>query len=201
MMKLILSLTLIGMLCSTAAALQCRDDATGGLKTCADGELCATIAVQVSVPGNFQTRFCAPSSLCNPNNQTYSFNFGSSNGTASVYCCSTNSCNSQDVPYPVPPVNKELKCYVCNNCNETVQCQGFEDRCLSGTAANGNTIHKVSGCVSRNLCKVSALPFPPSNLNFTQTPKCCDTSLCNSAGMFTLSAVPLLIGLILLVAF
>ncbi|XP_049910348.1 urokinase plasminogen activator surface receptor-like [Epinephelus moara] len=200
MMKLILSLALLWMLCSTVGALMCEDSKKNTNHSCAPNEYCAAAASQGS-PGDQQSKSCVSSSICDPVNQMFSFNFGFYNLTASVKCCKTNSCNSDDVTYPAKQKENVLKCFTCDNCTETVQCGGDQDRCLSGSVATKNTAKKVFGCASKNLCDASSkLNFLSDYLNFTSGPKCCVSSLCNSASAVKLSVAPFLLGLIMLAA-
>ncbi|XP_049443055.1 urokinase plasminogen activator surface receptor-like [Epinephelus fuscoguttatus] len=200
MMKLILSLALLCMLCNTAGALTCEDSQKNTTHSCAPNEYCAA-AVSQGSPGNQQSKSCVASSICNSVNQVFSFNFGFYNLTASVKCCKTNSCNSDDVTYPDKQEKNDLKCFICDNCTKTVQCVGDQDHCLSGSVATNNTAEKVFGCASENLCEASSkLNFLSDYLNFTSGPNCCVSSLCNSASTVKLSVAPFLLGLIMLAA-
>ncbi|XP_074492432.1 uncharacterized protein LOC141768226 [Sebastes fasciatus] len=203
MMKLILSLALIWMLSSTAGALQCQSTQNSSRVDC--NEYCAAAAIQGS-SGERQSRLCLSSSVCKPNNQTFSYNIGFSNLTAFVHCCNTTECNQQNVSYPGVQGKKDLQCFTCDDgqstvCNKIVWCVGVQDRCISGSVMVSNNIKKTFGCASKNLCEAaSELRYLDGYLNFTDEPKCCETKLCNSAWTVKLSVVPFLLGLILLVA-
>ncbi|KAL7396394.1 hypothetical protein ABVT39_005137 [Epinephelus coioides] len=200
MMKLILSLALLWMLCSTVGALMCEDSQKNVSQKCATNEYCAAAASQGS-QGNQQPKSCVSSSICDPINQTFSFNFGFHDLTAAVNCCKTNSCNSENMTYPDKQEKNGLKCCTCDSCNKIVQCVGDQDRCLSGSVATNNTTKKVFGCASKNLCDASSnLNFLSDYLNFTSGPKCCVSNLCNSASTVKLSVAPFLLGLIMLAA-
>ncbi|XP_044217127.1 phospholipase A2 inhibitor and Ly6/PLAUR domain-containing protein-like isoform X6 [Thunnus albacares] len=142
MMKLILSLTLIWTLSSTAEAVKCwtGDGADIKQQSCDSDELCATVAYQGSLLGTFTqdaTRLCLPSLFISEGKHTYSFNVGFASMAASVHVCNTDHCNSQAIPYPDLKKNN-LQCFTCYYpssavCDMTVQCVGMEDRCISGT--------------------------------------------------------------------
>ncbi|XP_037624771.1 urokinase plasminogen activator surface receptor-like [Sebastes umbrosus] len=203
MMKLILSLALIWMLSSTAGALQCQNTQNSSLVDC--NKYCAAAAIQSS-SGEQQSKLCLSSSVCKPNNQTFSYNIGFSNLTAFVHCCNTNDCNRQNVSYPVVQETNKLQCLTCDDdqstvCNKIEWCVGVQDRCISGSVMVSNNIKKAFGCASKNLCgDTPELRYLDVYLNFTNGPKCCGTNRCNSAWTVKLSVVPFLLGLILLVA-
>ncbi|XP_034003100.1 urokinase plasminogen activator surface receptor-like isoform X2 [Trematomus bernacchii] len=196
-MKLILSLTVIWMLSSSAGALMCKND-TATSVTCESNEQCATAAIQGP---SGQKKSCVSSSVCEPNNQTFSFTFGHAQLTAFVHCCKTDNCNSVNVSAPEDQSENKLMCYMCDGgqstvCNETVKCKGNQDRCVKGTGDG-----KFSGCASKNTCgAASQLGFLTGALKFDDGPHCCDTKLCNSAWTVKLSVVPFWVGLLLFVA-
>ncbi|KAL3046981.1 hypothetical protein OYC64_021246 [Pagothenia borchgrevinki] len=195
-MKLILSLTVIWMLSSSAGALMCNNDTATNV-TCKSKEQCATAAIQGE---SVRKRSCVSSSVCKPNNQTFSFTFGHAQLTAFVHCCKTDNCNSVNVSAHQP--ENKLMCYMCDGgqstvCNKTVTCKGNQDRCIKRTAVDGN----FSGCASKNTCgAASQLGFLTGALKFDDGPHCCDTKLCNSAWTVKLSVVPFWVGLLLFVA-
>ncbi|XP_062279699.1 uncharacterized protein LOC133984406 [Scomber scombrus] len=210
MMKLILSLTLIWTLSSTAEALQCWQglgDETLTLRPCASTQLCATIVEQVIRNGNLinTTRWsCLPSSDFSEGNHTFSLNVGFRAMSTSLHVCNTDGCNKQAIPYPDIQKNN-LQCLTCDDrsspvCNKTVQCVGVQDRCINGTMEDrGNTAFNTLGCVSSNLCEdVSKLEFFLS-AKFLQPPKCCEGSICSSAWSVRLNVMTLLFGLITLI--
>ncbi|KAF1385298.1 hypothetical protein PFLUV_G00106280 [Perca fluviatilis] len=139
-MKLILSSTLIWMLSSTAAALQCLqgiDPRSPALEQCDSDELCATIAFRDDIGGEvkeFTLRSCAPSSLCTVQGQILSFSAAFIKTAASVHCCNTDGCNSPNLMYPdVQTKLNGLQCIGCTHhlddldpvCNVTVQCAAW----------------------------------------------------------------------------
>ncbi|CAK6981809.1 uncharacterized protein LOC121900817 [Scomber scombrus] len=193
MMKLILSLTLIWTLSSTAEALQCwqsEGDSRWELRPCDSTDLCASVAAQGYVNQNLQqitNRLCLPSSLFSEGKHTYSYNVGFETMTVSVHVCNTDGCNSEDIPFPDVQKKNNLKCFTSDDpssaeCNQTVQCEGVQDRCFSGTAEDIRGTFHTFGCVSANLCEILShleLPFP--YVEFLRAPTCCGSSFCNSA--------------------
>ncbi|CAK6976405.1 uncharacterized protein LOC128362321 [Scomber scombrus] len=169
MMKLILSLTLIWTLSSTAEALQCWQNEGIGIREnvlhpCNSSELCATAASQDNMHGNVTqsiTRRCFPSSLFSEGLHIFSFSLGTVAMTASVHLCNTDGCNSEDIPYPGVQEKNNLTCFGCVTltspvCNQTVQCVGVQDRCFNMTVENEHHEMPTSyslGCVSSNFCE------------------------------------------------
>ncbi|XP_031165282.1 phospholipase A2 inhibitor and Ly6/PLAUR domain-containing protein-like [Sander lucioperca] len=218
-MKLILSFTLIWMLSSTAAALQCLQDRHGHipvLEQCdSDDELCATTALHGDMEGEVSQhtlRSCAPSSLCTVQGQILSNSVAFYKIAASVHCCNTDGCNSQNFTYPDGQTKLNgLQCLSCTHrpdpvCNGTVQCAGVEDRCFDGNWTDGGDPFPWRGCASANVCEVlSQLKvqtfLEKFNLKLTSAPRCCGSSFCNSAGTVKLSVGPVLLGLIVLVLY
>ncbi|CAK6979295.1 phospholipase A2 inhibitor and Ly6/PLAUR domain-containing protein-like [Scomber scombrus] len=108
MLKLILSLTLIWTLSSTAEALQCwqgegYDTKRSSLFPCDSTELCATVAARGTVSGYYQEptfRSCVPSFIFKEGKHTFSLSFGYVTMAASVHVCNTDGCNSEGIPFP-----------------------------------------------------------------------------------------------------
>ncbi|XP_062280846.1 uncharacterized protein LOC133985264 [Scomber scombrus] len=213
MMKLILSLTLIWTLSSTAEALQCWQISGNvtELHPCKSTELCATSAQQVFdlTPNKdwrsiqFLSRLCLPSSHLSEGNHTVSLNVGVLNVTTSVHVCNTDGCNSEDIPYLGVQEKNSLKCFTCDDpfspvCNKTVECVGVQDRCINGTAVDGRnknaTLH-IFGCVSANICEDTRRLEFFMKIKFLRKPKYCERNLCNSAWSVKLSVMSLLLGL------
>ncbi|XP_045898655.1 ly6/PLAUR domain-containing protein 2-like, partial [Micropterus dolomieu] len=147
---MILSLTLIWALSSTAGALQCQscqnpDCSTTELLTCLTETMCTTALIQTPSFGVTVSQIikaCAPSSVCPATgSQTFSFNAGLVQIVASLQCCNTDNCNTDNVPIPSAQPNS-LKCFTCNattsQCNSQLQCKGVEDRCFK---LNGMILH------------------------------------------------------------
>ncbi|XP_053178379.1 phospholipase A2 inhibitor and Ly6/PLAUR domain-containing protein-like [Scomber japonicus] len=216
MMKLILSLTLTWTLSSTAEVLQCWqgqgfDPKRSSLFPCDSTELCATIAARGTVGGDYQEptlRSCVPSFLFSEGKHTFSLSFGFVTMAASVYVCNTDGCNNEDIPFPDVQRENGLQCFTCDVpfsavCNQTVQCVGDEDRCISGTAQdkyNVDLTSHISGCVSANYCEVLSRYelLPDRRVKFPRPLKCCGSNFCNSAWSVKLNVITLLFGLITL---
>ncbi|XP_034387140.1 phospholipase A2 inhibitor and Ly6/PLAUR domain-containing protein-like [Cyclopterus lumpus] len=201
-MKLGLPLTLMWVLSNADGALECQ--VSRGSNMCASDEYCATAAIQ-SNTGTHQSKLCLSSSACEPNNQTFSYNFGSI-FTALVHCCKTNNCNSEAVAYRDAQTNNSLQCFTCVNdvCNRTVQCVGEQSRCFKGKVEAHSDTSQVLGCASANLCTLLQLNKKSAlvdHISFTSAPECCGTSFCNSAGTVNLSVVPVLLVLLFLIVY
>ncbi|XP_044217123.1 urokinase plasminogen activator surface receptor-like isoform X2 [Thunnus albacares] len=214
MMKLILSLTLIWTLSSTAEALKCwhgegTDTKQQILLPCNSTDLCVTVAYQGYGNGTFTQdtiRWCLPSSLFSEGKHTFSFNVGFASMAASVYVCNTDRCNSQVIPYSVNRTKNNLQCFTCDDpssavCDKAVQCVGEQDHCFSWTVEDyeDRPFHTF-GCFSANLCEVAHHFEPLSELSI-KLPKCCGSSFCNSAWSVKLNVIPLLFGLITLIVY
>ncbi|XP_037625518.1 urokinase plasminogen activator surface receptor-like isoform X1 [Sebastes umbrosus] len=226
MMKLILSLTLIWALSSTAGALQCQtctdtQCSTTVLQTCSSETMCVTASIQATssgTPAQQIFKACASSSLCPATgSQTFSANLGVSSAVASATCCNTDNCNAGTLPFPAAQTNNSLQCFTCNpatsQCTSTLQCKGVEDRCLQASVTSGSSTSPAFGCASANLCAAAAslgsLPFMQSVGTISSGPSCCGTSLCNTATTPTTAAadaccirlgvIPLLLGLLIFI--
>ncbi|XP_067452258.1 urokinase plasminogen activator surface receptor-like isoform X1 [Thunnus thynnus] len=212
MMKLILSLTLIWTLSSTAEALECwhsegTDIGRNELLPCYSTELCATVALQENDNGTFTQdtiRSCLPSSIFSEGKHTFSSSVGLASMAASVHLCNTDGCNSQVIPHPGVQKENNLQCFTCDDpssavCDKTLQCVGGQDRCMNVTVGDdsGNTT-RLFGCVSANLCRK---PSQLLDLPFLHEPKCCESSFCNSAWSVKLNVIPLLFGLFTLIVY
>ncbi|CAK6979530.1 phospholipase A2 inhibitor gamma subunit B-like [Scomber scombrus] len=102
MMKLILYLTLIWTLSTTAKALQCwvgeGSDYSTRLCKPGDGDRCASISTQVGRIFKTSTeRRCVPSSLFSEGTQEFSHNVGYGSTFVSVVVCKTDNCNTNDI--------------------------------------------------------------------------------------------------------
>ncbi|XP_051231745.1 spore coat protein SP65-like [Dicentrarchus labrax] len=197
MMKLILSLTLIWALSSTAGALVCQTCTNQQCSstiplTCSSETMCITASIQATsagTPGQQIYKACASSSLCPAaGSQTYSANLGAASALASATCCNTDNCNSATLPFPTTPADNSLQCNSCDpmtsQCTNLLQCKGSEDRCFQASLTAGSTTSPAFGCASANLCAAAAslgnLPFLQNVGNISSGPSCCGTSLCNT---------------------
>ncbi|XP_060934141.1 phospholipase A2 inhibitor and Ly6/PLAUR domain-containing protein-like [Limanda limanda] len=203
MMKLLLSLTLIWTLSSTGEALVCETCtnatcSTTAPVTCSTETMCVTASIQAVSSGTPRQQIykaCAPPSLCPATgSQTFSVNLGLSSALASAACCSTDSCNSNTLPFPVAPAVNSLQCHVCNpinfDCSSSIQCRGTEDRCFEATVTNEAGFSPAFGCASTNMCAAAAslgsLPFMQDVGRINSGPACCRTSLCTSVNATTI---------------
>ncbi|KAM4566755.1 uncharacterized protein PAE49_010259 [Odontesthes bonariensis] len=204
-MKLILTLTLIWALCSTAGALVCQACANLQCsltvpKTCKSETMCITAAITATSSGSTAQQIfkdCAPSSQCPiTGNQAFSVSLGFATGLASAQCCNTDGCNSQTLPFPSPQPANSLQCAVCDpstsQCSAAIQCSGQENNCFSATVTSGSTTYPALGCVTQNTCAAASslgtLPFMTNVGTISSGPTCCTTSLCNSPVTTTTTA-------------
>ncbi|XP_062279700.1 uncharacterized protein LOC133984407 [Scomber scombrus] len=208
-MKLILSLTVIWTLSSTAEALQCWHGTgdTKELRPCNSTDMCASVGIQVNVNGSvllYHGRFCVPSSLFSEGNHIISLSTGVVTESVSVHVCNTDGCNDEAIIFPGIHDNN-LQCFTCDDpssdvCKMTLQCVGVQDRCLSGTVkGSGNTTVHTVGCISANLCEETSDLEYLLGVEFIRGPKCCGSSFCNSAWSVKLNVMTLLFGLITLI--
>ncbi|KAK2835049.1 hypothetical protein Q5P01_015533 [Channa striata] len=173
-MKLILCLTLICGIFSTAGALRCQ--------TCTDSQCSSITDTKVT---SFESavqqiyKVCASSSLCSATgNQTYSLSWSDKNVTSSVQCCNQDNCNTE-TPQLLNVQPNGLVCYSCNtpssSCSTQLRCRGLENRCFKVNVTAGLSSFVVSGCASANLCSTASNNIVrETGFNFT----CCGTNLC-----------------------
>ncbi|XP_034035304.1 sperm acrosome membrane-associated protein 4-like isoform X2 [Thalassophryne amazonica] len=197
-MKLLLTLTLLWTIYSSAGALQCS--------TCSGS---CTNPVLLNCTNGEQ--MCGTASVSGP--QRTSLHVGVASVRISAECCNSDNCNNKTLAVPIAPANvtNSLKCFTCDpitsQCNITTQCEGVEDRCFNTTVSlpSVGVNRNISGCASSNLCTTSAamsfLQLLTSG-NITSGPSCCTGNLCNSAttsshSCFTLSLMHLLVGLLI----
>ncbi|XP_029913676.1 phospholipase A2 inhibitor subunit gamma B-like [Myripristis murdjan] len=107
------------------------------VKSCSSPEVCAT-------PGSMEAEL--------------SVNLGAARQAHTQLCCTSDNCNFQTLAVPSTATNGKL-CSSCRNatdsveaCNATLSCQGAENSCFSGTAAQGSGLVALVGCMSKNLC-------------------------------------------------
>ncbi|XP_023284770.1 phospholipase A2 inhibitor and Ly6/PLAUR domain-containing protein-like [Seriola lalandi dorsalis] len=195
MMKLILSLTLLWALSSTAEAFVCQnctDRQCSDTKpvTCSSEMMCITTSIEVTTsgtPAQQIVKSCVPSVIC-PVSQTVSQNWGYMDVFASTLCCNTDNCNSATLPFPGPHSSNSLQCLSCDshfdtNCSTPTQCRGIQDRCFQMSVTVGSKIFSTFGCTSMNVCapdyNLENLPFQQNLGNVTSQMSCCETNLCN----------------------
>ncbi|KAK2809896.1 hypothetical protein Q5P01_000482 [Channa striata] len=201
MMKLILCLTLICGIFSTAGALQCQtctdsQCSTTELTNCSSETMCVTLADKGTALGKerLQIHKGCEDSLCpDTGDQSFSLSMPEYNFAVSVQCCNRDNCNTEPPQFLNVQPNG-LKCYSCDttnsSCSNKVQCKGMEDRCFKANVTLEQTT-LLSGCLSANLCStISDHPIFPHTINIT----CCGTNLCNSASSITTTITCLLLG-------
>ncbi|CAK6979293.1 Hypothetical predicted protein [Scomber scombrus] len=210
MMKLILSLTLIWTLSSTAEALQCWRGTgdTKELRSCqCPTELCSAFGIQARLNEYvllFIGRGCVPISEFSEGTHIISLSYGILTISTSIHVCHTDGCNDETIIFPGIHDNN-LQCFTCDDpfspvCNQTIQCRGVEDRCYSGIVkGSGNTTFHSAGCISSNLCEHTSDLKNLYGFEFSHGPKCCGSSFCNSAWSVKLNVMTLLSGLITLI--
>ncbi|XP_056234931.1 phospholipase A2 inhibitor and Ly6/PLAUR domain-containing protein-like [Seriola aureovittata] len=219
-MKLILSLTLIWALSSTAGALVCQTCSNPQCSstvpfTCPSETMCVTASALVSVSGTTVQQIvkgCASSSLCPAaGSQTFSVNLGFTSTVISALCCSTDNCNSDTQSFPAVPSNNSLQCFSCDsalatNCTTRINCRGVEDRCFQTNVTVGSNSTSFFGCASRNACATANdlgnILAMQNIANITSETNCCTTNLCNSVTTVTASSgmIHLLLGLLVLLS-
>ncbi|XP_048035722.1 urokinase plasminogen activator surface receptor-like [Megalobrama amblycephala] len=140
------------------------------LKTCPSGFSQCMSTTAVKQDGGSTSKGTIKN--CAPACQSVSMNFGISKTTTS--CCSSDLCNAQDPPEPVP---NGKKCYYCDgkSCSNTVSCLGTEDRCIKATVAYGGQSAVVKGCASKSVCDATA------SVSGFASFLCCEGNLCNGA--------------------
>ncbi|XP_056235460.1 urokinase plasminogen activator surface receptor-like isoform X2 [Seriola aureovittata] len=215
-MKLILSLTLIWALSSTAGALVCQTcsnllcSSTVAV-TCTSATMCVTASSLVNVSGTTEQQIikaCASSSLCPAaGSQTFSETTGFSSAVISALCCSTNNCNSDTLPFPAVQSYNSLQCFSCDSlfateCTTPIQCRGVEDRCYQTNVTVGSNSTSIFGCASQSWCAALAKLERHNIANITIETDCCKTNLCNSVTTVTASSgmIHLLLGLLVLLS-
>ncbi|KAI7795820.1 putative urokinase plasminogen activator surface receptor-like [Triplophysa rosa] len=113
-----------------------------------------------------------------------SINFGIARATVSMQCCTTDLCNTQDVPASNTTDVNGKQCYYCdaNSCSNKLKCLGTEDYCIKAKANIDPLPGTVKGCVSKSICDITSL-VPDGYVDIS----CCQGDLCNSAKSITLN--------------
>ncbi|XP_074525051.1 phospholipase A2 inhibitor gamma subunit B-like [Halichoeres trimaculatus] len=223
-MKLTLCVPLIWMLFSSAEALKCvQEYHWSTLQILKDPEPCNSTDVHCATVSYLDSkiigeelylirRTCVPSSLCNQGDQLISFSYDDTGRSVFLHCCSTDGCNDKSIPRLAAdePKPNGLQCDTCSlsdlSCNKKKQCVGNEDRCIAVNVNEYDETHPLHGCASANLCegdtelKLKLLFGRSVNIDHVDfsAPKCCETSLCNSAPSDKLSVISLLLALVAL---
>ncbi|XP_075321398.1 urokinase plasminogen activator surface receptor-like, partial [Odontesthes bonariensis] len=135
----------------------------------------------------------------------HSLNFGTVKTVITTKCCNSDLCNNQSAPDPGKFSPNGKKCFTCEGetCTKTLNCEGNEDRCVSGTLNADGVKTTLKGCASELMCLASSTQQLALKTKAASGLKlsCCQGDLCNSAGSTSaglpLMAVPL-ISLVLL---
>ncbi|XP_058265273.1 urokinase plasminogen activator surface receptor-like isoform X1 [Hemibagrus wyckioides] len=199
-MKFLLTLLLISVLFSQVLSLMCQEcfSEQCGQKNCPDQ--CTSLTLYVVASGKNVTsviKTCAIPEMCSPG----SINLGEVVMTSNAMCCSSTLCNIETLPVlPLPQPNGKM-CYSCknNDCSQTVDCAGNEDRCITETATLLGMKVTMKGCVAKAFCSSNELLNPLGN--DTINVQCCEGNLCNGVDSFTPSFFLMIISLLFSILF
>uniref|UniRef100_A0A669DTI8 Urokinase plasminogen activator surface receptor-like n=1 Tax=Oreochromis niloticus TaxID=8128 RepID=A0A669DTI8_ORENI len=190
----ILVLILGMVLLPPACALKCYEcipgpsgSCTQTTKDCPSNTQCGSVRL-TSYAGDsklfdIKGKSCAAAEEC----VQASLNFGVSRTLINTKCCTSELCNSQDVPEGSISSPNGKKCFQCDgiDCTKTLKCNGNEDHCISTAVTVEGKKVTVKGCASKLICsktqsaQISAIIGEEIN--------CCQGDLCNSARMTTTS--------------
>ncbi|XP_056142889.1 urokinase plasminogen activator surface receptor-like [Lampris incognitus] len=108
-----------------------------------------------------------------------SINFGITRTQISSRCCSTDLCNSQNIPVLNNSNPNGRRCFTCNSqdCAATLDCLGEEDRCITTKVEVGNKKMDMKGCASKSVCIGGAAAQMGGSM--TGDLNCCEGNLCN----------------------
>ncbi|KAK2824887.1 hypothetical protein Q7C36_018814 [Tachysurus vachellii] len=193
-MKFLLTLVLVSALFSGVLSLMCLNCVSGQCSEINCPDQCASLTAFVMNNGNNRTavvKTCAVPGICSP----MTANLGETVITSNAMCCNTTLCNNETLPVlPLPLPNGRI-CYTCikNDCTQTVDCGGNEDRCISASGTVLGTTVTVKGCVNKSSCNDSQSVISVGNSSVSV--QCCDGNLCNSAEIFTTSFLLMIISL------
>ncbi|XP_047663079.1 urokinase plasminogen activator surface receptor-like [Tachysurus fulvidraco] len=193
-MKFLLTLVLVSALFSGVLSLTCLNCLNDQCININCPDQCASLTLFVMNNGNNISavlKTCAAPGICSP----MTANLGETITTTNAMCCNTTLCNNETLPVlPVPLPNGRI-CYTCikNDCTQSVDCRGNEDRCVTGTGTILGTTATVKGCVGKSSCNGTQSVISVGNS--TVSVQCCTGNLCNSAEIFTLSFLLMIISL------
>ncbi|XP_056901566.1 urokinase plasminogen activator surface receptor-like [Takifugu flavidus] len=131
-----------------------------------------------------------------------SINFGISRTVMTSKCCSSDLCNTQSAPEPIPlSIPNGKKCYTCNakSCKVTLNCEGSEDHCISTSVTFGGQKMTMKGCASKRICANTNNKQLVENIGADLS--CCQGNYCNGAGSTSASLLLLVAPLIPLMIF
>ncbi|XP_039629574.1 urokinase plasminogen activator surface receptor-like [Polypterus senegalus] len=177
--------------CIPDASLTCSETQ----KTCSSQETsCASAAITTYAGGqtiNVNAKDCAAPAECG---EVVSVNFLATRVTVNVQCCNTNNCNTGLPPAYTDNTPNGLKCCVDENCQNTVQCLGKEDTCISVVAQASGVTVKTKGCATNNVCGSQSSQIA----GITGEINCCKGNLCNHAKRITLDILLALLPIVVL---
>nr|XP_046255385.1 urokinase plasminogen activator surface receptor-like [Scatophagus argus] len=130
-----------------------------------------------------------------------SINFGITKTVFTAKCCSSNLCNNQPAPEIPKTIPNGKKCHFCNgqSCTATLNCEGNEDHCITGTVTTGGTKTVMKGCATKQVCSsevnVQYMGAAGGELS------CCQGNYCNSAISTRAGLLLLVVPLISLLMF
>ncbi|XP_030249246.1 urokinase plasminogen activator surface receptor [Sparus aurata] len=110
-----------------------------------------------------------------------SLNFGIAKTVIATKCCTTDLCNNKPATEPGKTNPNGKKCYFCNGntCTGTLNCEGNEDHCISGTVTIGAQKTTMKGCASKLMCTSASNPQIQGFIGGDIS--CCQGNYCNSA--------------------
>ncbi|XP_047663072.1 urokinase plasminogen activator surface receptor-like [Tachysurus fulvidraco] len=193
-MKFLLTLVLVSALFSGVLSLTCLNCLNDQCINIDCTDQCASLTVFVMNNGNNISavlKSCAAPGICSP----MTANLGETITTTNAICCNTTLCNNETLPVLPVPLPNGRTCYTCikNDCTQTVHCGGNEDTCVTGTGTILGTTVTVKGCVAKSSCNGTQSVISVGNS--TVSVQCCEGNLCNSAEIFTLSFLLMIISL------
>uniref|UniRef100_A0A8C4TDL5 Prestalk protein-like n=1 Tax=Erpetoichthys calabaricus TaxID=27687 RepID=A0A8C4TDL5_ERPCA len=161
---------------------RCQTDANGTCietqQTCsAPNMTCGSLTQQITMSGLNRTtkwRTCLADANCGV---PVSFNNGTSRITLASKCCSTDLCNTNDVPAYTESNQNGLQCCSSDSCSTTVMCLGKETVCVTIQDQEDGVLLVQKGCATSNICTSN---FGESQYLLTGQISCCTGLLCNS---------------------
>ncbi|XP_066575299.1 urokinase plasminogen activator surface receptor [Amia ocellicauda] len=188
-MQLPVTLGLFCGLVSAVSSLRCYEcfpqpmqPCTKIPKTCSPSETtCFSATTRTTLGGvttDIPVKTCVKSGGCG---EPVSVNLGNTRTTVASKCCTSDLCNSEDVPAYGDTTPNGLQCYSCEgeDCSKPLKCLGVEKRCFSVTDKSTGHEVPVKGCGSPYVCTEEGRVILEQMLGGTI--KCCEGQLCNSA--------------------
>ncbi|XP_031155605.2 urokinase plasminogen activator surface receptor-like [Sander lucioperca] len=113
-------------------------------------------------------------------------------------CCTSNLCNTQPAPEPSKSNPNGKMCFYCDGqkCNNTLNCEGNQDYCISTTVNAKELKVTLKGCASKIMC--SKQTTQTGGALATEI-SCCQGNFCNSASSTSAGLLLLLAPLVSLV--